>query len=448
MDELLLRRMPHSLEAEQSVLGSILIDFERVPDVLGVLKSPDLFYLEANRQIFETIVSMFNRSLAIDPVTVLSQMEADGTATESTGAYLVELMHITPTAVNAKAYAEIVADKALLRKLVEITANITDLAHLGGGTADEVLEVAEKEIFSLRQNRSAGGLVPIHSVIHSAYALIREAASREAEFPGISTGLADLDKAILGLNRSDLILIAARPGLGKTTLALNIALNAAKDSKKAVAVFSLEMGREQLAIRLLANESFVDTKLLQRGKLSLSDWEKLGRAAVEISKTKILVDDNPAASVADMKAQCRRLGDDLGLIVIDYLQLMTSATGGAAPANQNRAQVVADISRYLKIMAKELNVPVVALSQLNRASTLRADKRPALSDLRESGAIEQDADIVMALYQEEESATSEALASEAECIILKNRHGERGTVKLTWFKKYSAYRTMDQRSED
>ena len=443
MDELLSRQTPHSLEAEQSVLGSMLIDARCIPDVLTVLRPGD-FYLEANRDIYETILTMFNYAQAIDPVTVLDQMRSGGQASEGTPRYLVELMNITPTAVNVLEYAKIVADKAQLRAVGEASGEITELVYSGGGSADEVLEMAEKKIFGLRQDRTTGGLEPVSRVLLQAYAKINEAAKRDASIPGISTGLADLDAATMGLNNSDLIFIASRPGMGKTSIALNVALHAAKSSGKAIAIFSLEMSREQLGMRLLSGESHVDSKLLQTGRLSKDDWDKLARAAAAISRTNILIDDNPALTVSDMNAQCRRV-KDLGLVVIDYLQLMTSAGFDRSAHNQNRTQIVSEISRFLKIMAKELNVPVVCLSQLNRASADRANKRPVLSDLRESGSIEQDADIVLGLYREGYYEPETENPNAAECIILKNRHGEVGTVDLVWVPEFTSYRSVDRR---
>ncbi|MEG2120031.1 MAG: replicative DNA helicase, partial [Pseudoflavonifractor sp.] len=422
--------MPHSVEAEQAVLGSMLIDARCVPDVVELLKIED-FYLRQNREIYETIYSMFNFSLTIDPVTVLDQMRQAGVYNENTSRnYLLQLMEITPTAANVKEYAAIVKDKSLLRRIAETAGEITALIGEGTGTGQEVLEAAEQRIFAIRQGRSAQGLEHISTVILSVYERLNELASRGAEVPGLSTGLGDLDRAISGLNDSDLILLAARPGMGKTSMALNILLHAGKESGKAVVFFSLEMSREQLAMRLISGESYVDNKKLVTGNLSEKDWSDIAAASASLNKTNILIDDNPSLSVADMNAKCRRV-DNLGLVVIDYLQLMTSA-GGSSRGGDNRQQVVSDISRSLKIMAKELKVPVLCLSQLSRANESRSDKRPMLSDLRESGAIEQDADIVMFLYREDYYEKETENRNLAECIIAKNRHGETGTVELQW----------------
>ena len=446
MDELLSRAMPHSLEAEQAVLGAMFLDAARIPDVIKLLKLSD-FYLESNRNIYETILAMSVGYQPIDPVTVLEQMRVDGTASEGTARYIAELVNLRPTAANVMEYVNIVRDKSVLRQVAETSAEITELVHSGGGTADEVLEVAEKKVYAIRQGRTTGGLTPVSTVLNEAYERVREAASRDEEIPGITTGLPDLDRIIMGLNKSDLVFVASRPGMGKTSIALNMTLSAAKSSGKAVAFFSLEMSREQLALRLLAGESHVNTKKLQTGRLTQDDWRRFASAAADISRTKIWIDDNSMLTVSDMNAQCRRV-PDLGLVVIDYLQLMTSAGFGQSASNQNRTQIVSEISRFLKIMAKELNVPVVCLSQLNRASADRSNKRPQLSDLRESGSIEQDADIVLGLYREDYYTPEIENPNEAECIVMKNRHGETGTVRLLWLPEYTSYTSLERRHNE
>ena len=445
-EELLSRQMPHSVEAEQSVLGAMLIDARCVPEVIEALKSED-FYLRQNREIYETIYSMFNFSQTIDPVTVLEHMRLNGVYDENTSRnYILQLMEITPTAANVKEYAAIVKDKSLLRRIAETAGDLTAMIQEGTGTAREVLEAAEQRIYAIRQGRSAQGLEHISSVILNVYERLNELAASEQAVPGLSTGLPDVDAAISGLNKSDLILLAARPGMGKTSFALNIPLHAGKFSGKTVVFFSLEMSREQLAMRLISGESFVDNKRLVTGKLSEDDWTKIAAASAALNQTQILIDDNPALSVADMNAKCRRV-DNLGLVVIDYLQLMTSA-GGPGRSGDNRQQIVSDISRALKIMAKELNVPVLCLSQLSRANEARSDKRPMLSDLRESGAIEQDADIVMFLYREDYYNEDSENHNLAECIIAKNRHGETGKVELQWLPEYTTFSSLDRRHEE
>ena len=445
-EELLLKQLPHSVEAEQAVLGSMLIDPRCVPEVVEHLR-PEDFYLRPNREIYETIYSMFSYSATIDPVTVLEHMRQSGVYDENNSrSYILQLMDTTPTAANVGEYVEIVRDKALLRRVAEAAGEVSALVQDGTGTGQDVLEAAEQKIYAIRQGRSARGLTPISAVILDVYDRLNELAASDSEVPGLSTGLSDLDRAISGLNKSDLILLAARPGMGKTSMALNVLLHAGKFSGGSVVFFSLEMSREQLAMRLISAESFVDNKKLVTGKLNEDDWTKVADAAAALNQTKILIDDDPTLSVADMNAKCRRV-DDLKLVVIDYLQLMQSA-GGRTYSGENRQQVVSDISRALKIMAKELNVPVLCLSQLSRGPESRADKRPMLSDLRESGAIEQDADIVMFLYREGYYDRDTENHNLAECIIAKNRHGETGTVELQWLPEYTAFSGLDRTHEE
>ena len=444
MDELLTKQVPQSLEAEQSVLGSMLIDERCVPDVIGLLL-PDDFYLQQNRDIYETIYTMFNFSQHIDPVTVLDKMKERGVYDEAHSYdYIAQLLQITPTAANVKQYCAIVRDKALLRNLGTAAGEISGLVQEGVGTAQEILEASEKKIYSLRKENSGDSLQHIGKVLLNVYDRLEELAESGSDIAGLSTGLHDLDRKINGLNKSDLLLIAARPGMGKTSLALNIALYVAKTTEKTVAFFSLEMSREQLATRLLSNESFVDNQKLTTGKLDEEDWGKLSLASSALSQTDIRVDDNPAITVAEMNAKCRRL-DNLGLVVIDYLQLMTAAAPGKS--GENRVTVVSEISRALKIMAKELNVPVICLSQLSRANESRTDKRPMLSDLRESGAIEQDADSVMFIYRDDYYNENSEEKNIAECIVAKNRHGETGTVKLQWLPQFTTFSNLEWKHE-
>ena len=436
-EELLQRQLPHSLEAEQAVLGSMLIDSRSVAEVIGIVR-PDDFFLQQNKEIYETIYSMFNFSETIDPVTVLEKMKVQGLATDKTPEYLMQLMEITPTAANVGQYARIVRDRAMLRNLATAAGEIRETVLSGVGTPEEILESAEKKIYALRNGNAGETLQHIGVVMVGVFDRLDELSRSGNAFPGLSTGLHDLDKKINGLNKSDLLLIAARPGMGKTSLALNIALSVAKESAKTVAFFSLEMSREQLAMRLLSNESFVDNQKLVTGQLSEEDWTKIAIASSALSQTDIRVDDNPSISVAEMNAKCRRL-PNLGLVLIDYLQLMTSAGTGQTSNNANRVQVVSDISRALKIMAKELNVPVICLSQLSRANESRTDKRPMLSDLRESGAIEQDADEVLFIYRDDYYHPDTPEKNVAEVIVAKNRHGETGTVKLQWLPQFTTF---------
>ena len=436
MDEQLMNRQPpQSLEAEQSVLGSILIDSRCVADIIGILR-PEDFFLDQNREIYETVYTMFNFSETIDPVTVLEKMRQLGVYHDNTRDYVQQLMEITPTAANAVRYANIVKDKAMLRGLADASSDISELVYDQVGTPAEILESAEKKIYALRKGDTGDSLEHIGVTLHKVFDTLTELSQSDSAIPGMSTGLRDLDKKINGLNKSDLFLIAARPAMGKTAFALNIALNVAKKYNKTVAVFSLEMSREQLTMRLLANESFVELQKLLTGKLSDEEWTKLAMASAALSQTDLRVDDNPSITVAEINAKCRRL-DNLGLVVIDYLQLMQGS--GYGKASDNRVNVVSDISRSLKIMAKELNVPVICLSQLSRGPEGRTDKRPMLSDLRESGAIEQDADEVIFLYRDEYYNENTEEKGVAECIVAKNRHGEVGTVKLQWVGQYQTF---------
>ena len=434
-EELLAKQPPQSLEAEQAVLGSILIDSRCVADVVGIV-TPDDFFLKQNREIFETIYTMFNFSQTIDPVTVLNKMKELGVHHDNSRDYILQLMEITPTAANVVRYANIVREKAMLRGLAQAATDISETVYSEMGTAAEMLESAEKKIYALRKGERNDGLEHIGTTLHKVFDRLTELSQSDSAIPGLSSGLRDLDTKINGLNKSDLLLVAARPAMGKSAFALNIAVNVAKKYKKTVAVFNLEMSREQLTMRLLANESFVELQKLATGKLSEEEWTKLCMASASLSQTDIRIDDNPSVTVADISAKCRRL-DNLGLVVIDYLQLMQGS--GYGKASDNRVTVVGDISRSLKIMAKELNIPVICLSQLSRAVESRTDKRPILSDLRESGAIEQDADSVMFLYRDEYYNENTEDKGVAECIVAKNRHGETGTVKLQWIGQYQTF---------
>lgn len=445
MDEALLSRtMPHSAEAEQATLGAMLIDSRCIPQVIELLK-PEDFYLKQNRDIYSTIYSMFTLSQPVDPVTVMDEMKKNGTFDpDSTRNYIMQLMEVTPTSANVMEYVDIVRDKSLLRHIAEASADITAAVSDGSSTGRDVLEMAEQRIYAIRQGRSSQGLIHISQAVLDVFDRLSELAKREESIPGLSTGLKDVDRVIAGLNKSDLILLAARPGMGKTSMALNIVLQVGKKSGKTVVFFSLEMSREQLAMRLLSCESYVDNKKLMRGDLNEEEWVKIADAASSLNECNILLDDNPSLTVADMNAKCRRV-DNLGLVVIDYLQLMQAAGEKSNYSNENRQQVVSDISRALKIMAKELNVPVLCLSQLSRANESRQDKRPMLSDLRESGAIEQDADIVMFIYREDYYKETSDNHNQAELIIAKNRHGETGTVNLQWLPEYTTFSDLDLR---
>ena len=446
MDELLGRKTPHSAPAEQAVIGSMLIDSKCIPEVLEKLK-PDEFYIQVNRDIYETIYTMFSYSMVIDPVTVLGQMKVRGVYTDNCEEYIAEIMRITPTAANVMEYAAIVRDRALLRHLGEAADEINSMVYEGSGEAEAMLEAAERKIYALRQGRNVGGLIPVSSVVQTVFDEMNEAASSGNAIPGLPSGFPDLDRTILGLNNSELILVAGRPGMGKTSIALNMALHVGLNQKKSVAIFSLEMSREQLATRLLSRASLVPLQNLLTGQLSEEQWRSVSDAAQSLSMTNILIDDNPTLTVSEMNAQCRRVAD-LGLVVIDYLQLMQSAGSGHTWSNESRTQAVSDISRMLKIMAKELNVPVITASQLSRANESRQDKRPMLSDLRESGSIEQDADVVIGLYRDGYYNKESENPNLAEAIILKNRKGQTGTVELLWLPEYTSFSLYEKRRED
>ena len=446
MDELLGRKTPHSAPAEQAVIGSMLIDARCIPEVLEKLK-PDEFYIQLNRDIYETIYAMFSYSMAIDPVTVLGQMKVRGVYTDTCEDYLAEIMRITPTAANVLEYAAIVKDRALLRRLGEAADEINSMVYEGSGEAEAMLEAAERKIYALRQGRNIGGLMPMASVVQNVFDDMNEAASSGNAIPGLPTGFPDLDRTILGLNDSELILVAGRPGMGKTSIALNMALHVGLMLHKTVAIFSLEMSREQLATRLLSRASLVPLQNLLTGQLSEQQWRSVTDAAQSLSMTEILIDDNPTLTVSEMNAQCRRVAN-LGLVVIDYLQLMQSAGSGHTWSNESRTQAVSDISRMLKIMAKELNVPVITASQLSRANESRQDKRPMLSDLRESGSIEQDADVVIGLYRDGYYNKEVENPNLAEAIVLKNRKGQTGTVELNWLGEYTSFSSLERRHED
>jgi replicative DNA helicase len=444
MDEssLLLRQIPHSVEAEQSVLGAMLIDPRCIPNVVEQLTGED-FYLKPNRDIYETIYTMFSFSATIDPVTVLDQMKLRGVYDENTTSnYLLQLMEITPTAANVSEYIRIVKDKALLRRISETAGELTTLVQEGGETAQAVLDLAEQRIYAIRQGKSSQGLEPLSKILVDVFDRLQELSMSGSDVPGMATGFADLDRTLTGFHGSELILLAARPGMGKTSFALNVLLHAGKFSGKSVVFFSLEMSREQLATRLISNEAFLDNKKLMTGKLSPDDWDSVTVASTALAHTKIFIDDNPSLSVADMNAKCRRV-EDLGLVVIDYLQLMNSAK-----RIDNRVQEISEITRSLKIMAKELNIPVVTLAQLARAGEKRQEHRPVLSDLRDSGSIEQDADIVLFLYRDayyanEKASPEDVDKNKAEVIVAKNRHGDLRSVPLHWQGEFMRFTSQE-----
>ena len=438
-EELLNRQPPQSLEAEQAVIGSILLDSRCVSDVIAVVK-PEDFYLRQNRELFECIYTMFNYSQTIDPVTVLEKMRQMGYYQDKTRDYVLQLLEITPTAANAVRYANIVRDKAMLRSLATASTEISEAVYTQIGTPSEILESAEKKIYALRKGERGDSLEHIGTIMYKVFERLNELSQSDSAIPGLSTGLRDVDAKINGLNKGNLIIVAARPAMGKTSFALNIGYNVAKKYDKTVAIFSLEMSREELAMRLLSSASSVDSQKLSTGKLDENEWERLCSASSALSQTDIRVDDNSGITVAEMLAKLRRL-DNLGLVIIDYLQLMSGS--GYGKGGDNRVQVVGEISRSLKIMAKELSVPVICLSQLSRGPESRTDKRPLMSDLRESGSIEQDADAVLFLYRDDYYNKETEEQNISECIVAKNRHGEVGTVKLQWMPQFTTFTDLE-----
>ena len=441
MDELLGKKIPYSSQAEQAVIGSMLIDPRCIAEVVKKLRA-DEFYVRANRDVYETILAMFSYGQTVDPVTVIDQMKVRGVYDENVPAYLAEIMRITPTSANAMEYVAIIKDRALLRSISSVADEMNTMVYEGSGAAEDVLEAAEAKLHAVRENRGSGGLKEIRHVIQNVFDTMSEAAASGSRIPGLSTGLPDLDDLILGLNKSELVIIAARPGMGKTSIALNIALSVAMTQRKKVAIFSLEMSREQLVTRLLSRAALVPSQNLFTGRLTEQQWRDVSSAANTLSACDILIDDNSTLTVSDMNAQCRTIRG-LDLVVIDYLQLMSSA-GGRGFSNESRTQAVSDISRMMKVMAKQLGVPVVCLSQLNRAAEARQDKRPLLSDLRESGSIEQDADVVIGLYREGYNNRECENPNLAEAIVLKNRKGQTGTVNLTWVPEYTSFYSVEK----
>lgn len=441
--DILLRQAPHSTEAEQAVLGSMLIDADCVKLVMEKLR-PEDFYLAQNKAIFATVYGMFINGKPIDGLTVAEEMKRNGTYDENvTRSYLAQLMEITPTSANVMEYAKIVADKALFRAVGDVTAEITALVQDGTGDARSLLAEAERKIYSIRRGQ-VKNMKFVREELPAVLEDIGKLSENGGRIPGLSTGLSAIDERIFGLNRSDLILLAARPGMGKTALAAQIALNVAlgTESENAVAMFSLEMTTKQMIYRMLSMEARVDNWKLKTGKLSEQDWERIAEAVVTLNAANIAIDDTPGMTVADISAKCRRI-ENLGLVVIDHMQLMSS--GGKYRMGGNRQQEIAEISRTLKIMAKELDVPVLCLSQLSRNNERRDDKRPMLSDLRESGAIEQDADIVMFLYRDDYYHEDSEEPGIAECIVAKNRHGETGKIKLRWAPEYTMFSALEER---
>ncbi|MCX8129887.1 MAG: replicative DNA helicase [Clostridia bacterium] len=432
---------PHNIQAEQSVLGSMLLDKEVIPNVTEILKSED-FYREDNREIFDAILDLFNRAEPIDLITVSEQLKLRGTL-ESVGGleYLTNIATSVPTTTNARHYAKIVEEKSILRSLIRASSDILNMGYEAAEEVSYVLDRAEKNIFDILQKRNLQGFAPIKDVLVDTFNKLEELYNSKGVVTGIPTGFTDLDYKTAGLHNSDLVLIAARPAMGKTAFVLNIAQYAAVHAKVPVAIFSLEMSKEQLVNRMLCCEAMVDSQRMRTGKLEDDDWQKIARALGPLSEAPIYIDDTPGTSIMEIRAKCRRLKleKNLGMIVIDYLQLMQGRG-----KNESRQQEISEISRSLKILAKELSVPVLTLSQLSRGPESRTDHRPMLSDLRESGAIEQDADIVMFLYRDDYYNPETEKKNIAEVILAKHRAGSTGTVELVWLGQYTKFANLEK----
>ena len=437
---------PHDLEAEQAIIGSMLTDRDAVISSIEVLKEED-FYREDNRAIYAAILNLYNRSEPIDIITVKAELESMGKFEQVGGLeYLAELPEKVPTTANAEKYIKIVEEKSILRRLIKTANEIIELGYSPTEDVEDIMEGAEKKIFDIMQQKNQKSYTPIKDVLVESFTKLEELYNRKQHITGVPTGFSELDYKTAGLHGSDLILIAARPAMGKTAFALNIATNASVRAKVPVAVFSLEMSKDQLVNRILCSEAMVDSNKVRTGKLEENDWTKLAESIVPLSEAEIYIDDTPGISVTEIRAKCRKLKleKNIGMVVIDYLQLVQ----GSNKRNGSREQEISEISRSLKILAKELNVPVIALSQLSRAAEQRPDHRPMLSDLRESGAIEQDADIVMFLYRDDYYNEDSEKKDIAEVIIAKHRGGSTGTVELLWLGSYTKFVNLEKRFDD
>ena len=439
MDEALIKRvLPHSIEAEQAVVGAMLMDRDAILTSSEIISGED-FYQTAYSTIFDAVVEIYNEGKPVDLITLQERLkEKDVPAEISSLEFVRDLVTAVPTSANVKYYAEIVAEKAMLRRLIKLNDEISNMCYLGKEPMEAVLEITEKKVFELVQKRNTGDFVPIKDVVLNALEKIEMASKTSGSVTGIPTGFLDLDYKMSGLQPSDLILVAARPSMGKTAFVLNIAQYVAFKVKKSVEIFSLEMSKEQLVNRLFSLEAQVDSQSLRTGNLKDEDWEKLIESAGIIGRSNLIIDDTPGISISELRSKCRKfkLEHGLDLIIIDYLQLMTGRVGGRS---ESRQQEISEISRALKGLARELNVPVIALSQLSRAVEQRPDHRPMLSDLRESGAIEQDADVVMFIYRDDYYNKDTEMKNVAEIIIAKQRNGSIGTINLTWLPNYTKF---------
>ena len=430
---------PHDAEAEQAVLSSMFIDREAVSVAMEVLKGDD-FYRPDNRAVFEAALELFAKGEPIDIITVKNRLEEKGIFEQVGGiGYISQIAASVGSSVNIRNYAKIVKDKAVLRTLIKTTGEITQQCYDGKESINHILDNAEQGIFNIMEGRSSSGIFHIKDVAVSAFERIEDIYKNKGKLTGVPSGFADFDAKTAGLQPSDLILLAARPSMGKTAFALNIAQNAAIRANVPVAIFSLEMSKEQLVNRMLCSEAMIDAQKLRTGELNEDDWPKLIQAIGPLSQADIYIDDTPGVSPMDIRAKCRKLKLEkgVGLILIDYLQLMSSDS-----KTDSRQQEISEISRSLKAIAREMNAPVVALSQLSRACESRTDHRPMLSDLRESGAIEQDADVVAFLYRDEYYFPDTEKKNQAELIIAKQRNGPTGTVDLMWLGQYTKFANM------
>ena len=434
---------PNDVEAEQAIIGSMLTDKDAVISAVEVLKADD-FYREDNKIIYEAILNLYSRSEPIDIITVKSELESMGKIDQVGGLeYLAELPEKVPTTANAMKYVKIVEEKSTLRQLIKTANEIIELGYSPTEDVEDIMEGAEKKIFDVMQQKNQKGYEPIKDVLVESFTKLEELYNRKQHITGVPSGFMELDYKTAGFHGSDLILIAARPAMGKTAFALNITTNAAVRANVPVAVFSLEMSKEQLVNRVLCSEAMVDSNKVRTGKLEEDDWTKLAETIGPLSEAEIYIDDTPGISITEIRAKCRKLKleKNIGMIVIDYLQLIQ----GTNKRNGSREQEISEISRSLKMLAKELNVPVIALSQLSRAAEQRPDHRPMLSDLRESGAIEQDADIVMFLYRDDYYNEDSEKKGIAEVIIAKHRGGSTGTVELLWLGSYTKFVNIEKR---
>lgn len=444
MDEAVIKRIqPNSIEAEQSVIGSMLMDRDAIVEVADILTKDDFYYSQYG-MLFEAMISLYNEGAPVDLLTVSNRLKEMGAPENiSSMEYVGDILAMVPTSTHARQYAQMVQDKAVLRRLIKFMEQTTETCYAGKTAVADILEQSEKDLFDIVQKRGGGEeFVPMQQIVLNVLDTIEASAKRGSKITGVPTGFIDLDEKLTGLHGSELILIAARPAMGKTAFALNIAQYAAMKADVPCAIFSLEMSKEQLATRLIAMDSMVDSQSIRTGALADSDWDKIMDSTYRVGATKMFIDDTPSISIAELRSKCRKLKqkENLGLIVIDYLQLMSGSKRA-----ESRQQEISEISRSLKKLARELDVPVVALSQLNRAADSREDHKPVMSDLRESGAIEQDADVIMFIYRDDYYNKESEKPGIAEIIVAKQRNGSTGPVELVWLGKYTKFGNKERK---